>query len=91
MNLLKDIQESAMNSQVRIEDLLRKCLVLATKIKNPELKQWADNELNGYQERKILPNYRILATQARGHFAGPLGSGYRAIAIPESTLPEKFT
>jgi hypothetical protein len=89
MTLLRDIQNSAIDSNVRLSDLLRKCKVLATRLKNEELNKWVDAELNGYQSQDDLPPYRIIRCIAKGHFGGPFGAEMRNITIPASCLPEK--
>ncbi|MBI4829805.1 MAG: hypothetical protein HY804_13570 [Nitrospinae bacterium] len=59
MTLLRDIQESAIDSNTDILALLRKCSVLAAKLQNTEFKQWVVNELDGYKGDAFLPDYRI--------------------------------
>lgn len=89
MTLLRDIQNSAINSDVRLSDLLRKCKVLAARLQNDELNDWIDAELNGYQSKDDLPPYRIVGCTAKGHLGGPFGAEMRNITIPTSCLPEK--
>lgn len=89
MTLLRDIQNSAINSDVRLSDLLRKCKGLATRLQNVEFNVWIDSELNGYQSKNDLPPYRITGCTAKGNLGGPFGAEMRNITIPASCLPEK--
>jgi len=88
MNFLRDIQSDAIDSNVDITTLLRKCKVLATRLKNKSFETWIENELNGYKNKKDLPDYRITDVQSYGDFAGPFGSGIKNISIPPSCLPK---
>jgi len=56
MTLLRDIQEAAVDSTVNLTDLLRKCRVLAARLKHHEFATWVDREVNGYRDRKMLPS-----------------------------------
>lgn len=90
MSLLRDIQAAALDSKVDLATLLRKCLVLAKRLKHDELAAWLTRELNGYGSDDPLPPYRILSTQSFGHFAGPMGSGMRNAPIAKASLPQKL-
>ena len=46
------------NNQVSIEVALSRLLIIATDIGNIELFEWANNELNGYENFNELPEYR---------------------------------
>jgi len=54
------LQDLASSSDHDIADLLRKALVVATKLQLPEFRQWILSELNGYEDRNGLPDYRII-------------------------------
>lgn len=90
MSLLRDIQDAAVNSEVELATLLRKCKVLAARLGNDEFKSWVDNELDGYKSADGLPDYRILTVNSKGHFAGAFGSGLNNANIPLSCIPEEF-
>nr|WP_080666291.1 hypothetical protein [Pseudomonas chengduensis] len=90
MSLLRDIQNSAIDSSTSLATLLRKCKVLAARLKNEEFKAWIDNELNGYKEISALPSYRILHVNSKGHFSGPFNSGMKNADIPLFCIPEQF-
>jgi hypothetical protein len=90
MSLLRDIQDAAIDSNVELAVLLRKCKVLAARLGNPEFKKWVESELNGYDDINILPEYRILAVNSKGHFSGPFQSGLRNANIPLSCIDKQF-
>lgn len=90
MTLLRDITNSAINSESKLSDLLRKCKVLAARLQNDKLNQWVDAELNGYSSEETLPAYRILGCNAKGHLAGPFGAEMSNITIPAACLPEEW-
>lgn len=91
MSLLREIQNDAVNSDVKVSDLLRKCKILAYRLGNIDFKNWVEYELNGYPKDiiDILPDYRILNNvNSKGHFSGAFGSGLRNADMPTFNLPE---
>ncbi len=58
-SVILELQEAATDRTNDISDLLRKCLLVATKLKLTEFKSWVNSELNGY-ERGDVPTYREL-------------------------------
>jgi hypothetical protein len=74
--LIQEIQTEAVDGDSDLSTLLRKCLVLASRLNNPELKNWANWELDGYPPSSELPDYRILhGLESFGIFLGGAGSG----------------
>lgn len=90
MSLLREIQSAAIDSEVPLSTLLRKCKVLAARLGNEEFKSWIDRELNGYDSRDDLPEYRVLNVNSKGHFSGPFQSGLRNADIPMTCMPEEL-
>lgn len=90
MNLLRDIQKDAIDNNASLESLLRKCRVLASRLKNDELKLWSQRELDGYFGDEDVPVYRQIVGQGCGHFSGPFGSGIRNAPIADSLIPKKI-
>jgi hypothetical protein len=90
MSLLRDIQNSAVQSDVDVSTLLRKCKILAVRLGNEQFKRWVDAELNGYDAKEDLPDYRKLSVESVGHFSGFAGSGLRNAPIPPMCIPEEF-
>ena len=72
MSLLREIQTLAASSSKEIElsSLLRKCKILAARLNHPEFKTWVEKELNGYDDAKTLPPYRIIKVMSKGCFFG---------------------
>jgi hypothetical protein len=59
MTLLDEIIEAAVDENVPIGALLRKCLVLEQQVKNEKFRAWQDRELDGYDQMEELPPYRV--------------------------------
>jgi hypothetical protein len=66
MKIIEDIIESLTDKSNTLTDILIKTKVLAFKLKNQELQNWIDSELNGYDEKEELPKYRILSCEIMG-------------------------
>ena len=86
MKLLEDIIESVTVSKEPVSDILRRCLVLAFKLKNETLKAWVEHELNGYGNTLDLPEYRRSAGVAKGLFPGGYGAELRDQPLAASIL-----
>jgi hypothetical protein len=59
--ILKQLANNSINLQVALSRLL----IIASDINDENLMKWAENELNGYNEDDVMPNYRIVG-------AGPI-------------------
>jgi hypothetical protein len=91
MTLLREIQNAAIDANTSVAVVLRKCKILAARLKHEPFKIWVEKELNGYTKNDELPDYRILKPiESRGNFSGWGGSSMRAALIPPSCLPEKL-
>jgi AbiTii len=66
--LLDKIIELATDNQQPLTVLLRQCIVLAHEMKNQQLREWANHELNGYPEQTKVPEYRTVLAGATGTF-----------------------
>ena len=89
-SLLKDIRNAALEADVPIANVLRKCAVLGTQLKNNDLRDWALQELKGYDNEDDVPEYRKVPAPLMGNFSGRFGSGYTNIGVPAVNLPEKL-
>jgi hypothetical protein len=87
--LLDEIIELATDDKRSLAVLLRNCIVLGSKLKNDRLRTWANQELNGYQSKENLPEYRIANVGARGHFNGRFGAALKNYLIPPVSLEER--
>lgn len=90
MTLLDGIIQSVTETKEPIADILRRCLVLAHRLKNDAFKAWVERELNGYSGDEELPDYRTSVGVALGHFSGPVGAGLRNQPLPASVLGEEL-
>ena len=89
MSLLQEIIDAASGSEVPLTDILRKCLVLATRLRNEHLRQWVLQELNGYSADTQLPKYRVSAElESCGNFVSST-HGWNSQPIPTAFLSEE--
>src|SRR5262245_59389291 len=90
MSLLRDIQSSAIDGSSDLETLLRRCRLLAARLKYDDFRNWVQWELDGYPAETELPDYRKYRGQSYGHFSGPFGSGLRNAPIPDACIPNEL-
>ncbi|MCJ7507660.1 MAG: hypothetical protein MUO85_02870 [candidate division Zixibacteria bacterium] len=90
MTLLQEIQVEAVDSKSDLGTLLRKCRILASRLKNEELKNWVQYELDGYPPDAALPDYRKLQTQSYGYLSGPFGQSINNAPIPSMCIPKEI-
>ena len=57
-SLVLELQKDALNPSISILNLLRKALVVATKLKLQDFKDWIESEINGYKDGQRIPEYR---------------------------------
>ncbi|MEV4374960.1 hypothetical protein AB0J71_48495 [Nonomuraea sp. NPDC049637] len=57
-DLLAEIRRDVIDSNVPIEDILRKCVIMGGDADSENLRQWASRELRGYGEGEQVPAYR---------------------------------
>lgn len=88
--LLKEIQNGAISSEANISEVLRKCKILALKLKNKEFEVWVEHELNGYASIEQLPEYRVLKVESYGQFIGIGWSQIPKAPISASCLPKDY-
>ena len=89
MSLIEEIQQEAVDSKSDLGALLRKCKVLAARLRSQPLEDWLIWESNGYPDNVDVPDYRTWPLELKGHFFGPFGSGLENAPIPLLCLPEK--
>ena len=64
-SLLEQLEKEALDTEVTVSALLRRALVVATRLQVPELVDWVKQELHGYPENGEAPEYR----HVRGAFS----------------------
>jgi hypothetical protein len=57
-SLVLELRKEALDSSVSTLSLLRKSLVVATKLKLHDFKDWIESEINGYKDGQRIPEYR---------------------------------
>jgi hypothetical protein len=88
-DLLQEIQAEAVDGNSDLSTLLRKCVVLSFQLNNPDLKKWAQSELDGYALSTDLPDYRVIkGVPSFGSFLGIAGSALRNAPLSLLGLPE---
>lgn len=55
-----ELQRLASDGNCLVDELLRKALVVATKLQISDFKDWINRELNGYHAVSDMPSYRII-------------------------------
>lgn len=85
MQLIDEIIEMASGNDTPLPTILRKCLVLAARLKADELRAWASGELQGF-DRKNTPPHRIMKITAKGLFLGPFNASISDQPLPASAL-----
>lgn len=88
MNLLSEIRSDLVNESASLANTLRKAKILASEIGLAEFREWVEFELNGYQDRESVPEYRHLRPTNLGTLSGPFGRMDRNVVIPTFHLPE---
>ena len=88
MNLLDDIRSDLVNESASLANTLRKAKILASEIGLPEFREWVEFELNGYPDRKSVPDYRQVTPTNFGTFAGPFQSMAKNVVLPTYNLPD---
>ena len=56
-SIVLELQKEAQGSNVSVSSLLRKALVVASKLKVKEFEEWINNELNGYGDTDKIPEH----------------------------------
>lgn len=89
MALLQDIVSAATQEDCDVPSLLRKALVLASRLRNEELKAWVNHELNGYSDASLVPEYRRTDVISYGFFTDRY-VGQATLQVPVTVLPKEF-
>lgn len=65
--IVLQLQADCLDHSTQPTALLRKALVVATKLKLPDFGQWCDSELNGYKDMTKVPDYRQIHGEIKVH------------------------
>jgi hypothetical protein len=75
INRINTIIEELTNPNIELTSTLLKVQVLAHILKNNKLKEWVNNESNGYEDDKDIPFYRIIKAPLLGNLEQDRGWG----------------
>ncbi|WP_176580974.1 hypothetical protein [Bacillus thuringiensis] len=64
-SLVRDLQQKAMNPNIKITDLLRHSYSVARKLGIQEFESWIFSELNGYETNDTIPKYREIQVEIK--------------------------
>ena len=81
--IILELQREATNTNTRVYDLLRKALLVAKKLKRPEIESWIMAELYGYNDEEV-PHYRILRGDLKAH--NPVNEIWMPVMFPTEHL-----
>jgi hypothetical protein len=88
VSLLTEIQTAATDPAQSLSDLLRKCQILAFRLRHEPFKTWVGHELNGYPNEVTPPPYRTsLRGDIKATLAGPFGASGQNVPVPISLFP----
>jgi hypothetical protein len=89
MSLLREIQDELSKPETDVTAVLRKCKILAARLKSTEFAQWVEWELGGYPKDQPIPEYRRLTVI---YFASFISLGWRVprAVVPSFIIPQKF-
>ena len=72
-------------AEISITQALRRLTILASDIDHIDLKEWAEKELNGYEESDNIPDYRQIQSNTL-IYSGIAGN----LKLTEVALPLKY-
>lgn len=87
-SIVIELQTLASDSTSKVSDVLRKALLLSTKLGVGDFKQWVETELRGYKDGSVAaPSYRIIRAQIK---AWNPYRGYIKVQIEDSATEERY-
>jgi AbiTii len=89
MNQIDEVIAPAADDEQPVSNVLRKCLILAFELKNEKLKTWVEKELNGFESKDDVPEYRKISLHSKGNFQGPGGAWIPSRPLPMGILSKK--
>lgn len=90
MNLLSDIKKGVIESDTKIDSILRLCKILACNLGNKDFESWINFELNGYSVNDKIPDYRIIHANIIGDFYDYFGRPFKNAPIRSSIFPKEM-
>lgn len=68
--LVIELQRDAVDTNISVASLVRKAILVSTKLKIAEVSEWLKHELNGYPSEIEVPKYRTLQVQLQAWIDG---------------------
>jgi hypothetical protein len=88
-SIILELQDEALDREVRISDLLRKALLVARKLSLLDFHEWVEKELQGYPEgSQDIPDYRGVVGQVR---AWNPYQGWKPVVFKDPELGEQLS
>ena len=87
MTLIRQLQGDIVNPDISLASILLKAKILAYRLRNDELKNWVDSELNGYPDDTSIPCYRRYTAQNYGDFL-TFDRHFKNVPISSIDLPD---
>jgi len=85
--LVLELQRDALDHTVATTQLLRKALVVSRKLNVKHVVEWLTNELNGYPQGSVIPEYRKITGQIMAF--NPF-HGWQPIHFPDDEMAKPF-
>jgi hypothetical protein len=87
MTSLLELQHEARDPSVRVDDLVRKAVEVATTLGIDDFRVWAENELQGYAGDTTIPAYRQVTGAVRAFHPS---RGWIPVAVPDRDLQKRL-
>jgi hypothetical protein len=86
-SLIEQLQMEAVDRNVRTSDLLRKALLVASRLDIPGVPEWINKELSGYELKDVVPAYRRI----HGRVMARTFHGWRPVQFPTNEVESMIT
>jgi hypothetical protein len=88
LTLLSEIQAAAASDSATLSSILRKCQILAVRLKYEPFKEWVARESNGYPAGVELPEYRVMrGVPSKADFIG-MAQQISNYPVPPNIVPD---
>jgi hypothetical protein len=86
--LVLELQRDALNSEIKVSNLLRKAIVISKKLVIIEIEEWLNKELEGYLITDKIPKYRIVHGEVK--VFNPY-NGWQPVYFEDSDEAEEYS
>lgn len=88
-SIVIELQQTALDSSVKVSDLLRKAMVVAKKLGILDFEKWTVDELDGYKDIKSIPDYRIIYGEVK--VWNPYRSEWQPVLFQDNAIEQSYT